>query len=565
MMLELDEVRRITGPNLLWDKPGAMVDVFVDGLDKQDVARCWQTWIKQLQPLLGWQVESSIYREHEEGLNLAVSAPMDALYTACDMAEFAWDCCVAELSNTELPDWKAGVVALKEALAEEVNPALLDLMCVAKKHQVDCISDDDDVSLGMGANVDVWPARELPDSAQIDWTQYQSIPRAFITGTNGKSTSVRLAAAIAEAADIVAGVTSTDFIRVGAEIIDEGDYSGPGGARMLLRDKRTELAFLEVARGGILRRGLPVERVNAALITNVASDHLGQYGINTVEALAKAKFVIAKGLDDSGVLVLNADNEWVVEQVKHLTNHPKLCWFSLSEQDELIQQQINSGGRAVFIRNNHFVYHHQGEFTQIVSVDEAPMTFNGTAKHNIQNALGVIGLTQSLNLPLHAIQQGLRSFGSNAADNPGRGNQYNISGVKVIVDFAHNEHSMKAVVDMVKHQPANNRYVMFGHAGDRSDQEIRDLTLAVCALEPEHYIVAEIECYLRGRELGDVPAVVMECLNENQVSSKNVTVASNPFEGAKHALSLAKNGDSVLLFVLDKRKEIHEWLIGQEI
>ena len=563
MKLELDEVRRITGPNLLWDKPGAMVDVFVEQADKQQVAACWQSWVTTFQPLLDWQRESSTYRLHEEGLNLAVSAPMDALYTACDMAELAWDCCVCQLSDKALPDWQRKISELRQALQEEVNPRLLQLMKLAKQQRVDCISDDDEVSCGMGPNVEVWPVRELPLLSNLNWLDYQSIPRAFITGTNGKSTSVRLAATIAEEANIVAGVTSTDFIRVGKDIIDEGDYSGPGGARMLLRDKRTELAFLEVARGGILRRGLPVERVNAALITNVASDHLGQYGINTVEALAQTKFVVAKGLDENGVLVLNADNELVVNQSKQLTTSPALCWFSLSEDNVLIQLHIASGGRAVFIRNDQFVYHQQGQFIDVAKVSEAPMTFNGTAKHNIQNALGVIGLAKALDLPLSAIQQGLKRFGSSAADNPGRGNQYDIHGIQVIVDFAHNEHSMRAVVDMVKHQPANKRIVMFGHAGDRSDQEICDLTLAIRDLAPEHYVISEIECYLRGRELGEVPTVAMDCLKRNQVSTEQIQRVGDPLTGAQQALSLAQPGDSVLLFVLDKRKEIHAWLTEQ--
>jgi UDP-N-acetylmuramyl tripeptide synthase len=563
MKLELDEVRRITGPNLLWDEPGAMVDVFVEEVNKQQVAECWQSWVVKFQPMFGWKYESSAFRIHEEGINLAVSAPMDALYVACDMAELAWDCCVAQTSSLDLPDWQSKVNALKHALEEEVNPDLLALMQQAKHNHVDCISDDDEVSCGMGPNVHVWPVRALPEPSTLTWSDYASIPRAFITGTNGKSTSVRLAASIAQAANIVAGVTSTDFIRVGDDIIDEGDYSGPGGARMLLRDKRTELAFLEVARGGILRRGLPVEKVNAALITNVASDHLGQYGINTVEALAQTKFVVAKGLDEEGVLVLNADNQLVVEQSRHLNNNPQLCWFSLSEQHALIQKQLANGGRAVFVRDDVFVYHHNGEFTTVVKVTEAPMTFGGSAKHNIQNALGVIGLTQALKLPLSAIQQGLKSFGSSAADNPGRGNQYEVKGVKVIVDFAHNEHSMKAVVDMVKHQPANKRFVMFGHAGDRSDQEIRDLTLAVAELEPDYYIVSEIECYLRGREIGDVPAVVIDCLEDKQISSDQVKVVGDPLQGTQYALSRAQPGDSILLFVLDMRKEIHALLSSE--
>ena len=110
-------------------------------------------------------------------------------------------------------------------------------------------------------------------------TVLYNLPVALITGTNGKSTSVRLTTAIAEAAGMTAGSTSTDFVKLGADVLDYGDYSGPGGARMLLRDERLEIAFLETARGGILRRGLPLPQAKAALVTNIAADHLGQYGV----------------------------------------------------------------------------------------------------------------------------------------------------------------------------------------------------------------------------------------------------------------------------------------------
>lgn len=320
------------------------------------------------------------------------------------------------------------------------------------------------------------------------------------------------------------------------------------------------MAFLEVARGGMLRRGLPIDRVDVALVTNVASDHLGQYGINTVEELAQAKFIVAKGLGDDGVLVVNADNELVVTEAEK--SGKVLCWFSLDEANPLIQRQIQSGGRAVFARAGHIVHHHDDSFLDLGAVNDMPMTFGGAAHHNIQNALGVVGLCQALNIPAEAIREGLLSFGSTAQDNPGRGNMYQANGCKVIVDFAHNEHSMKAVVDMVAHMPANNRIAMFGHAGDRTDKEIRDLTGAVADLQASDYIITELEPYLRGRELGDLPALVRASLHERQIDDQQIHVAANPLAGTELALSLAEPGDLLLLFVLDQRSDVHQYLMS---
>lgn len=563
MRLELDEVRRYTGPNLLWEHPGAVVDVFIEGINADEVAQKWQGWMQRCLEAFAWAEQLTTYRLHAEGASFAISAPFDALYTACDLAELAWDCCVNELqgeAETKL-DWHARIQELKLDLAKELNPALMALMAEAKDNGVICLTDDDEVSLGIGPKSQVWPIAELPDASIIDWSQFGHIPTAYITGTNGKSTSVRLAAEIAKAAGINAGVTSTDFIKVGDEIIDTGDYSGPGGARMLLRDRRTQMAFLEVARGGILRRGLPVDSVSAAMITNVASDHLGQYGINTVEELAEAKFVVAKGLDAKGILVVNADNELVVKQA--LKSDKTLCWYSLDEDNPHIQKQIQTGGRAVFVRAGSVIYQANGLFDDFGRIQDMPMTFNGAATHNIKNILGVVGLCVALRLPYDAIRQGLVAFESSAEDNPGRGNAMEVQGRKIIVDFAHNEHSVKAVVAMVKQMPAQNRIVMFSHGGDRSDQDIKNLSLAVTELDASCYIVAEIESYLRGRELGEIPTLVESCLNQAGIDSANIKSVNNPIDGAKLALKQSSVGDILLLFVLDQREEVQEFLTSR--
>ncbi len=224
------------------------------------------------------------------------------------------------------------IADLKEVIGLEQNPALVRLQQAADFRQIDLLSDDELVSLGHGKGSQVWGINAIPDVEDIAWDHLHNLPVALITGTNGKSTSVRLATAIGEAAGLISGSTSTDFVKVGDEVLDYGDYSGPGGARMLLRDKRLEIAFLETARGGILRRGLPLFRARAALVTNIAADHLGQYGVNTVEALAEAKFAVARAVTPDGVLVLNADDPLVV------TNGLKFaqakCWFSLDQEND---------------------------------------------------------------------------------------------------------------------------------------------------------------------------------------------------------------------------------------
>jgi cyanophycin synthetase len=417
----------------------------------------------------------------------------------------------------------------------------------------------------MGATSETWPIDKFPDPKSVNWQQYSTIPLALVTGTNGKSTSVRLAAEIAKSASLNAGVTSTDFIKVGDTIIDDGDYSGPGGARLLLRDKRTEIAFLEVARGGLLRRGLPVQTANVALVTNVAGDHLGQYGINTVEEIATVKSIVSKGIQkgsdySKGTLVLNADDALLVTESKNL-NVP-ICWFSENENNPLIVKALSENNPCVFVRNNKLIYSHI-EQEVIANITDIPMTVNGTAKHNIQNALGVIGLTKALGIASDAILSGLLNFGSDATDNPGRGNIYKVNGVTVIVDFAHNSHSMQALVNMASNMPAKSKHVMFSHAGDRSDSDILDVANAVSKLQPSTYVLAEINRYLRGREPNEISLLVKSHLLATAIEEKNIILASNPIDGTKKIMARAVSGDLVLLFVLDEREKVQALLIDK--
>lgn len=585
MPFALDEVRRLTGPNLLSDYPGAIADVFFNGIDAGSVITCWQQHLTECAKVLNWppapNLENSkgvlaplsFSRVYKGGGSVSIAAPMDLLYSACDLLELAWDLCVAQLSAAlgETPcivERSARLQQLQQSMQQERNPKLIALLKRAEQERVLCLVDDDEFSLGAGSGSRVWSIDELPAPDDIVWGEHKDIPLALITGTNGKSTSVRLAAEIAKAMGIVAGVTSTDFIKVGDTIIDEGDYSGPGGARMLLRDKRTQMAFLEVARGGLLRRGLPVTRANAALVTNVASDHLGQYGINTVDEITQVKMMVAKSIQSmigtqyahgQAMLVLNADDHRLAQA--GLASDSPICWFSTSPTNPLIVSARAKRQPCVFIEQNKLVYSAQTR-CELAYVDELPMTMQGTAMHNVQNALGVIGLCKILGIDDTAISKGLTSFGSDAKDNPGRGNVYNVKGITVIVDFAHNSHSMQALINMAAKMPAKHTHVMFSHAGDRSDQEIKDVSDAVYQLSPKTYCLSELAQYLRGRELGDISTIVQRHLLNKGVSEEAIVMADNPLAGSKQLLSIAQPGDLVLLFVLSNREKV-ERLIQQ--
>lgn len=552
--LDLDDSRRLTGPGLLWKHYGAILDVFTTDMDNDKIAEVWGEEARRVLDAVGWQVEESTARIFDEGLNLAITAPIDQLYSAIFVAQIAWHFTAHRLLDTQ-PDSLDGFVAeLKPVMQEEANPDLLALQKAADERAIDFLSDDDFVSLGHGVGSITWPVREIPPLESIDWDSLHNLPVALITGTNGKSTSVRLAAAIGEAAGIAAGTTSTDYVKIGDDILDRGDYSGPGGARMLLRDKRLELAFLEVARGGILRRGLPLRQAQAAMVTNIANDHLGQYGVNTVEHLADAKFAVARTLAEDGTLVLNADDPLVVNN--GLRAERRVCWFSLDSENPQILASKAAGQACCWLEDGMIIFFDGSDAHSVLAAADAPITMGGAAKFNIRNVMGALCIAKALGIKEDAIVAGLKAFESKPEDNPGRCNEFIAKGARVFVDFAHNPHSVEAVSDALAHLPSKRKFLLLGHAGDRSDQDIHNLTIGALAFQPDEIVIVELEEYLRGRDFGEVSNLIEKACLESGIDASTIRKADSPPEGTELIIDRLEEGDLALLLVLDERDKV---------
>ena len=191
------------------------------------------------------------------------------------------------------------------------------------------------------------------------------------------------------------------------------------------------------------------------------------------------------------------------------------------------------------------------------------MTMGGAARYNIHNALAVMCLSIGFDLPVAAVREGFAAFQSDPADNPGRCNEFQVNGAQVFIDFAHNPHSIAAVADTMRILPARRRLLMLGHAGDRSDADIRGLTAGAFGLSPDHVIIAELPDYLRGRESGEVSAIIRdECLKQGLLEGQ-MSFCENPLAGAQRALDLIEPGDLALLLVLSDRPAVIELLESQ--
>jgi cyanophycin synthetase len=548
--MKLLDSRRLTGPNLLLARAGAVLEVSLAPEEAEAAVAAWQKNVRRLLAAVGWLDEEIAVRRFAGGASLAISAPIDSLYSATEVNEQAWVAAEAAMTGGPAPDLAEETLRLHAGIAQEANPALLALREAAAAHGVSFLWDDDHVSVGLGTGSLTWPADALPDPAAIDWSPVHDVPVLMVTGTNGKTTTVRLLAAIAAAAGKVPGFSSTDRIEVGGEAVELGDFSGPGGARTLLRDRRVEIAILETARGGMLRRGLAVTGAEAALVTNVAADHLGEFGILDLHALAEAKLLIAQAVRPGGRIILNADDPELVAASGRL-NLP-ILWFSLDAANPTVRAHLAAGGEACFHEDGALVLTRGNERTAVVRVEEIPVTLGGAARHNVANALGAIGLAAAAGLPVEAIAEGLRSLTSNL----GRAVSMELGGINILLDYAHNPHGMAAIVDLASRLPGERRLLVLGQAGDRDDKAIRELAHAAWPLRAHRIVVKELPEMLRGRGLGEVPAVLRDELVRLGAAPESVAIAGTELEAIREALAWARAGDLLILLTHTQRDEV---------
>jgi UDP-N-acetylmuramyl tripeptide synthase len=540
--VSIHDSRRLTGPNLLHPRPGAIIDVSCPEELKDDLFASWTVEARRILSAVGWPGEELATRDFPGGASLFLTAPVDALYTATEVNEWALEAWRHRIEGGDPVDLEESAAKLRRWIEEERKPALMALRDAAAAHGVQFLMDHEAVSVGLGAGALVFPIDGIPAPGEIDWPAVHDVPLALVTGTNGKSTTVRLLAAMAGTAGHTPGYSSSDGVRVGDEFVLRGDYSGPEGARRTLRDPGVTFAVLETARGGLLRRGLPVDRADAAVVTNVTEDHLGEWGVGDLASLTRAKLVIGRAIGADGLLVLNADDPELVREGGNLG--VPTAWFSLFPP---------APGRSGAWLEGDVLTLPAGP---VIGVGEIPITLCGAARYNVANALAALLAGAKLGLPREAMARGLAGFTGSPDENPGRGNRFDIGGAIAILDYAHNPGGFRALFEMSAAIPARRRLVLLGQAGDRSDSAIRDLARIAWETRPDRIIVKEMRALLRGRDEGEVPAIIENELKRLGAPAEAVVRAASDLAAVEAALAWSEPGDLLLLLVHTERQEV---------
>ncbi|HEU4524171.1 MAG TPA: Mur ligase family protein [Gemmatimonadales bacterium] len=559
--MELLDSRRMTGPGLLLDGPGAVLEVKVDDGRRDAAVAAWREAVTRMLAAVGWAEARPVVRRYPGGVSLAFTAPMDALYAATDLNEWAWGAAADMLggrSRLEGPEFTAAVERLRATIAKERRPGLLTIRDAARARGVTVLVGEDEISLGTGTGVARFSVDSLPDPSRIPWDEIHDVPIALVTGSNGKTTVVRLLAAMARASGKVPGISSTEGVTVQGSLVGQGDYSGPEGARLVLRHREVEIAVLETARGGLLRRGLPVERAEVAVVTNIAADHLGEFGVSSLEELAETKLLVARAVDQRGRVVLNADDPTLVRAASAVG--APIVWFSLEPSNPVVVRHLDAGGRAAVLEDDSLVLFGGGPREALGRVGELPIAAGGAARYNVANALAAAAAAEGLGVPAHAMRATLCRFGLDPSDNPGRANLYEHDGVRVVVDYAHNAHGIAALAAALERVPSARRLVVIGQAGDRDDAAIREMARAALALRPDRVLAKEMDAYLRGRAPREVPGIIADELRRAGLPDAAVAISSGELPAVEEALDWAQPGDMLILMLHQERNRVEELL-----
>ncbi|HWA14997.1 MAG TPA: Mur ligase family protein [Gemmatimonadales bacterium] len=551
--ITLIDSRRLMGPNLFGTRVGAVLDVAMADADAEGAMLALQAAARAMLSAVGWEREDLLIRRFPGGASLKITAPVDALLAATEINEWALAAANAALAGLPAPDLAAGATNLRLEIAAERKPRIQALSHRAEDRGVAFLLDDDQLSLGSGTGCQTWPLADAPDPAAIDWSLIHDVPTVLVTGSNGKTTTVRLLASLLARTGITVGYCCSDTVTIGNQVLAQGDWSGPAGARLVLRDRRTETAVLETARGGLLRRGLAMQRATAAIVTNIAEDHFGEFGIADLGALAEAKLTVRRALGPDGTLVLNAEDP---ELVKRAPRDVRVTWFALDPSNPELNAGLASGGTGVTIVDGAVVIKQGGQTIPLLEVAAIPITLKGAARHNVANALGVVALADALGVRRETIIEGLIGFGSDPASNPGRLNLFTLNGITVLVDFAHNPHGMAALVEVANALPAKRRLVILGQAGNRDNHALEELARSAWAFRPDRIILKEMEKYRRGREIGEIPGIMRQEFLRLGAHPATIVEADSEYAAVITALEWARPGDLLLLPVHSERDRV---------
>jgi cyanophycin synthetase len=373
------------------------------------------------------------------------------------------------------------------------------------------------------------------------------IPIIAVTGTNGKTTTVRMIGHILSQAGLRVGMTTTDGVYAGGRLIYEADASGPRSAEMVLDDTSVEAAVLETARGGIIRGGLGYDQADVAVITNISADHLGTDGIDDLEELVGVKALIAEEIHDGGTLVLNADDPAaaaIADRERVRARHPVIRYFSLGDRTGLLERHRQAGGIGYQLRDGQLVELEGARERALLGVGELPGAFGGLAPHVVTNALAAVAACRAAGVSAKDIRHALTTFTPDES-NPGRGQVYLAAGSPVIVDYGHNAAALDATGRMISDVWGGEPAAAITLPGDRRDDLVSKAAEAIAAWFGR--VVVYEDADQRGRVPGEMTGLITAAMRRARPGIM-CAAADGPRAALRTAVAMAAGHPVLFLY-----------------
>ncbi len=541
--------RRLAGANRWFPAPAVAMQALGPGAKDGAAQGRWIALVVDMARALGWRDPLPRVHLHPEGAEsstwLVFAAPVLCLRTASALNQWAWQA-AADLDKPH-PLGADPVAHFKSLAAAEEQTALQALAQAAEDHALPLLMDEDRVSIGEGAGSVSYERAALPDAASVPWPRLHTVPKLWVAGSHGKTTVLRLLAAMATESGLVPGVG-----RLGADASDHAEAD----ALSVLRDPGITTALLEAPRGNLLEQGLPVKSAQVAVITNVSADLRGEQAQDELDERAATLLVVAHAVAHSaaegGALVMNGDDAAVLRVALGLAHSAAPTWalFSRDHATPLLDAMRRHGGSTCAPRDGRLVLAMSGVEHDLGAIADMPLSLGGRAVQNTANLAAAALAAAMAGWPLEAVQRVLMRFGAKPQDNPGRLEHWTHRGATVLVDSAHHADSLAQLLKLAAALGARRVGLLLGQDGRRSDAAIALLAQTAAGYRPDRVLITEwpgTPGQAAPREPGVVPLLLEQALRAAGLPSRALRHEHDEEAAARALLDWAKAGDVVVL------------------